>query len=152
MNISHLAQAAGVSTDTVRHYEKQGLLGAPQRQPNGYRQYTAADLERLRFVRGAQALGFSLAEIRALLPQMAQGRFGRPQIEQQLRAKIVQVDAHMAQLKALKKQLTATFNALQCPPERAVSTAQATATDTGCGEGVAAVRRRFSATAGRPSR
>ena len=106
MNISQLAKAVGVSTDTVRYYEKQGIISAPERQANGYRSYSAAHVALVRFVRGAQALGFSLAEIQTILPQVAQGTFGRTEIEQQLKAKMSQIDAHMAQLKTLKKELT----------------------------------------------
>ena len=93
MNISQFAQAAGVSTDTVRYYEKQGLISAPRRQANRYRSYTDADVAAVRFVRGAQALGFSLSEIRAILPQVAKGSFGRAEIEQQLQAKMAQIEA-----------------------------------------------------------
>lgn len=144
MNISQLAKTVGVSTDTVRHYEKQGLITAPQRQSNGYRSYSEADVALVRFVRGAQALGFSLAEIQTILPQVAEGTFGRAEIEQQLQAKMAQIDAHMAHLKTLKKELTATFNALRCAPMQPVSTANATAPDSGSGAGVAVVRRTFS--------
>jgi DNA-binding transcriptional MerR regulator len=143
MNISQLAKAVGVSTDTVRYYEKQGLLSAPERQANGYRRYTEAHAGLLRFVRGAQALGFSLAEIRTILPQVAQGTFGRSEIEQQLQAKMTQIDAHMAQLKTLKKELKSTFEALRCAPTQAVSTANATAPDSGSGAGAAVARRAF---------
>lgn len=144
MHISQFAHAAGVSTDTVRYYEKQGLIGAPQRQANGYRRYTEAHVAALRFVRGAQALGFSLAEIQAILPQVVKGSFGRAEIEQQLKAKMAEIDAHMAQLRTLKRELRATFDGLQCAPERPVSTAQATAPDSGSGAGVAVVRRAFA--------
>ena len=144
MNISQLAKAINVSTDTVRYYEKKGLLSAPERHANGYRSYTETHVGLVRFVRGAQALGFSLAEIRTILPQMAQGTFGRTEIEQQLKAKIAQIDAHMAQLKTLKKELSATFNALRCTPTQPVSTAHATASDSGSGAGVAVARRAFT--------
>ena len=144
MNISQLAKAVGVSTDTVRYYEKQGLIDAPQRQANGYRQYTEVHVGLLRFVRGAQALGFSLAEIRGILPQVAQGTFGRAEIELQLITKMRQIDAHMAQLKTLKKELTATFDALRCAPTQPVSTANATAPDSGSGAGAAVAKRTFA--------
>lgn len=144
MNISQFAHAVGVSTDTVRYYEKQGLISAPQRQANRYRSYTGAHVAAVRFVRGAQALGFSLAEIQAILPQMAKGSFGRAEIEQQLRTKMAEIDAHMVQLRTLKKELKATFDALQCAPAQPVSTAQATAPDSGSGAGAAVVRRTFS--------
>lgn len=144
MNVSQVAKAAGVSTDTVRYYEKQGLISAPPRQPNGYRSYGEPHVSLVRFVRGAQALGFSLAEIKVILPQMAQGAFGRGEIEQQLEAKMAQIDAHMAQLRTLKKELQATFDALRCAPSKPVSTAQATAPDSGSGAGAAVVRRAFA--------
>lgn len=144
MNISQLAKAVGVSTDTVRYYEKQGLISAPQRQANGYRRYTDTHVDLVRFVRGAQALGFSLAEIRAILPQVVQGTLGRTEIEQQLKAKMAQIDAHMAQLKTLKKELAATFSALRCAPHQSVAAAHATAPDSGSGAGVAVARRAFA--------
>jgi MerR family mercuric resistance operon transcriptional regulator len=67
MTIGALAQAAGVSVETVRFYQRVGLLRAPERPPRGVRRYLAADVDRLRFIRRAQELGFALAEIRQLL-------------------------------------------------------------------------------------
>ena len=64
MKIGELAQSAGVPIDTVRYYERQGLLPEPERQPSGYRRYQSADVLRLRFVRRAKALGFTLDELR----------------------------------------------------------------------------------------
>ena len=144
MQIKQLANATGVDIETIRYYEKQGLISAPQRQANGYRSYTEAHVALVRFVRGAQALGFSLAEIHTILPQVAQGTFGRAEIEQQLQAKMAQIDTHMAQLKTLKKELAATFDALRCAPTQPVSTAHATAPDSGSGAGAAVVRRAFA--------
>jgi len=144
MNISQLSKAVGVSTDTVRYYEKQGIISSPERQVNGYRNYTEAHIGLVRFVRGAQALGFSLAEIRTILPQVAKGTFGRTEIEQQLKAKIVQIDAHMTQLRTLKKELNSTYDALRCSPTQPVSTANATAPDSGSGAGAAIARRAFA--------
>lgn len=144
MNISQLAKAINVSTDTVRYYEKQGILEAPARQENGYRAYTAAHVQAVRFVRGAQALGFSLAEIRVILPQVARGQFGRPDIEQQLQAKMEQIDTHIRQLQTLKKELKATFASLTCAPDQPVSTAHSTATDSGSGAGAARARKSFT--------
>lgn len=147
MNISQLAGAAKVSTDTVRHYEKQGLISAPGRQDNGYRSYTGEHVELLLFVRGAQALGFSLAEIRAILPQLAQGTFGRPAIELQLQKKMAQIDAHIRQLQTLKKELATTFASLSCAPTQVVSTVNATAYDSGSGAGAVVARRAFAKSA-----
>ena len=67
MGIGKLAALAGVSVDTVRYYEKSGLLPPDERLPSGYRRYGELQVSRLRFIRRAQALGFSLKEIRDLL-------------------------------------------------------------------------------------
>lgn len=143
MNISQLAHAAGVTVDALRYYEKQGLLAQPTRQANGYRQYDEAALKLVKFIRGAQSLGFSLAEIGAILPQLAQGQFGRSEIEQQLQAKMAQIDAHMRQLRTLKKELSATMAQLRCQRDQALATSETTASDSGSGAGAALVKSTF---------
>jgi MerR family copper efflux transcriptional regulator len=144
MNISQLAKIANVSTDTVRYYEKQGLISAPERQDNGYRLYTQAHAGAVRFVRGAQSLGFSLAEIRSILPQLAQGKFGRADIEHQLQTKMAQIDAHIEQLQTLKNELASTFAALSCSPTQTIGVPSATASDSGSGAGAAVTRKAFA--------
>ena len=67
MNIGQLARQAGVPIDTIRYYERQGLLPQAARGANGYRQYGPDDTRRLRFVRRAKELGFTLEEIGGLL-------------------------------------------------------------------------------------
>lgn len=96
MNISQLAKAANVSTDTVRYYEKQGRIDPPERQSNGYRLYTDAHAGVLRFV---------LTEIRGIVPLLAQGQLSRADIEHKLQAKMAQIEAHIQQLQTLKKEL-----------------------------------------------
>ena len=66
MKIGELARRRAVGVDTVRYYEREGLLPPPQRTASGYRQYQDADVARLRFVRAAKQLGFSLTRIRDL--------------------------------------------------------------------------------------
>jgi DNA-binding transcriptional MerR regulator len=114
LTIGALATATGVTPDTLRFYEKAGLVDAPARAENGYRRYDAAAVARVRFVRGAQALGFTLAEIRVAVSRLRAGRFGRADIETQLHRKVAEIDAHMAQLRAMKKELLATFASLTC--------------------------------------
>ncbi|MCC2636799.1 MAG: heavy metal-responsive transcriptional regulator [Moraxellaceae bacterium] len=126
MNIGKLAEATGVTPDTLRYYEKEGLIDAPQRGANGYRRYDATHLTRLRFVRNAQALGFSLAEIREVLPRLAAGAFGREEIEARLHTKLAEIDAHIRQLENLKQELRGTFAQLTCAPGQTVSFAGAT--------------------------
>ena len=64
IGIGTLAKRAGVRVDTVRYYERNGLLSPSARLASGYRRYSELEVARLRFIRGAQALGFSLKEIR----------------------------------------------------------------------------------------
>ncbi|WHI52540.1 MerR family transcriptional regulator [Microbulbifer sp. MLAF003] len=66
MNISQAARSSGLSSKALRHYEEIGLL-VPSRGANGYRQYTASDVETLRFIQRARVSGFSTGEVRALL-------------------------------------------------------------------------------------
>lgn len=63
----NLAKMAGVNIETIRYYEKQGILPEPDRSPSGYRQYDDETVSRIRFVKRAQKLGFSLSEIKQLL-------------------------------------------------------------------------------------
>jgi MerR family copper efflux transcriptional regulator len=67
MTIGRLAKQAGVNIDTIRYYERNGLLPKPVRRASGYREYQPVDLKRLRFILRAKDLGFSLAEIAELL-------------------------------------------------------------------------------------
>ena len=74
MTIGKLAEAAGVGVETVRFYQRSGLLPEPQRPLSGYREYTDGDRRRIRFIKRAQTLGFNLEDITGLLkldgPQM----------------------------------------------------------------------------------
>jgi MerR family transcriptional regulator, copper efflux regulator len=72
--IGALAKHAGVKSDTIRFYERSGLLAKPQRRASGYRVYAEAALSQVRFIRKAQSLGFSLDEIRRILSLRGQGR------------------------------------------------------------------------------
>lgn len=144
MNISQFAKTIGVSTDTVRYYEKQGLFAAPTRQDNGYRSYTVAHVEAVRFVRGAQSLGFTLAEIRRILPQFASGQLGRADIERQLQTKMAQIDAHIHQLQTLKQELQAVFASLKCARDQSVSITQGTAAVSDSGVGAVRARQSFA--------
>lgn len=72
--IGQLAKSAGVKTDTVRFYERSGLLPKPARRESGYRVYDEAALAQLRFIKKAQSLGFSLDEIKRIMSLRGQGR------------------------------------------------------------------------------
>ncbi len=67
MTIGRLAEAAGVNVETIRYYQRRGLLAQPQRPPGGIGRYAAGALTRLRFIKRSQSLGFSLDDVQALL-------------------------------------------------------------------------------------
>src|SRR5437879_3336618 len=72
--IGQLARLAGVKPDSVRFYERSGLLPRPERTPSGYRVYQDAALKQLRFIKKAQALGFTLDEVKRILGLRGQGK------------------------------------------------------------------------------
>jgi MerR family copper efflux transcriptional regulator len=74
LTIGRIAQSAGVAIDTIRFYEREGLLPAPKRRPSGYREYDESAVSRLRFIRRAKDLGFTLEEIRELFALSADRR------------------------------------------------------------------------------
>ncbi|MDT8999613.1 MerR family DNA-binding transcriptional regulator [Paucibacter sp. APW11] len=104
MQIGQLAELSGLSRDTLRFYEKRGLL-QPRRSANGYRDYPAEALPWLAYLRTAQALGFTLAEIEADLPLLGQGADAAPQLREALRRKLGDIDARIAALSELRESL-----------------------------------------------
>lgn len=107
MKIGELAQRAGVGIDTVRYYEKQGLLPRAQRLESGYRTYDGQDLKRLRFVRRAKALGFTLNEIRELLDLSARRDDDMAAMKAAASEKIADVKARLAELERIREGLEA---------------------------------------------
>lgn len=107
LSIGELAEATGVTSEAIRYYEREGVIPpATRRGAGSYRQYGIADAERLRFVRRARDLGFSLEEVRELLT-LAAGDPNRPcgDVNQIAHAHLAQVDAKLAQLRALRREL-----------------------------------------------
>ena len=95
MTISKLGAEVGVKTDTIRYYERQGLLPPPDRSPAGYRQYGEDHLDRLRFIRGAQRLGLRLREIRELLDVRDRGLCPCGHTEKLLHQRVQEIDAEI---------------------------------------------------------
>jgi DNA-binding transcriptional MerR regulator len=126
MNIGALAKLSGVTADTLRYYEREQLLAPPGRAANGYRIYSQTDAERVRFVRSAQALGFSLAEIRWILPRLDAGEVQRAEIETHLQKKLAEIDGHIKQLRTLRKEVQATLGSLKCQANSQVTVKGAT--------------------------
>ncbi|HNB05690.1 MAG TPA: Cd(II)/Pb(II)-responsive transcriptional regulator [Thauera aminoaromatica] len=107
MRIGELARATGVDIETIRYYEKGGLLAPPARMPNGYRAYSAAHLERLAFIRHCRALDMPLAEIRRLLDFVAHPEADCAGINRLIDAQLTRVRARLKSMRALEKQLAA---------------------------------------------
>lgn len=118
MKIGELAKAARCTTDTVRFYEKEGLMLDAARTAANYRTYTVAHLERLRFIRNCRALDMTHDEIRALLQLTDSPESHCGSINALLDAHIGHVDARLNELRHLKGQLLELRK--QCPQERAV--------------------------------
>lgn len=118
LTVSRLAAEVGVRGDTVRFYEREGLLPAPTRTPAGYRLYDAAAVDRMRFIQGAQRLGLTLADIRDLLAVRDTGVCPCEPAEQHLRRRLVEVDAQLASLTRLREQMAAMLEQIptgDCP-------------------------------------
>lgn len=103
LTIGKLAAAEGVSVETVRFYQRRGLLARPERRGGGYREYSDADRWRLAFIRRARLLGFTLTEIRDLLGPA--GALSSGDVAQAAAAKIVAVDEQIRELALLRCRL-----------------------------------------------
>lgn len=117
MKIGQLAKAVGVSSDTVRFYERLGLLQG-QRLDNGYRDYPPAAVELLHFVKLAQELGFSLAEIRGIAPLLTQGGLPPEQVRAFVQEKIAVIDRRIGELQGLRERLDGLALGADCPLRR----------------------------------
>jgi DNA-binding transcriptional MerR regulator len=118
LSVGQLASRAGVRADTVRYYERAGLLPRPSRTGGDHRRYGPADVDRLLFIRGAQRLGLRLAEIRALTAVRDTGTCPCGPAEPLLRERRGEVDQEIARLTALRAQLTGMIDGLSdsaCP-------------------------------------
>ena len=106
--IGELAHAAGVPTTTVRYYERAGLLMPTARSGAGYRLYGRAALERLRFIRAAQGVGFALDDINALLELETNGTdLCQTEVAGLLEKRLVETEARLRDLKQVKAHLSA---------------------------------------------
>jgi len=103
LTIGKLAAAEGVGVETVRYYQRRGLLGQPERRGSGYREYSEADRSRLMFIRRARRLGFTLAEIADLLgPAEANSA---TEIARAAQLKLADVDRQVRELELLRCRL-----------------------------------------------
>lgn len=111
LTIGKLARQAGVNLQTVRFYEREGLLPKPLRNASGYRLFSSDAARRLRFIKRAQDLGFSLREIRDLLALRVSPGTTSSEIRKRAEAKIVDINGKIETLRAMSKSLHKLVNA-----------------------------------------
>jgi len=107
--IGDVARGAGVSADTIRHYERKGLLTGIRRDGSGYRRYTAEAIERVRVVRRALGIGFTLDELAKIFRQRAAGQAPCRQVHELATRKAAELDERIAELTALRAALAETL-------------------------------------------
>ena len=105
LTIGRVARLAGVGVETVRFYERERLLQEPERRQSGYRQCGEEVVPRLRFIRRAKELGFSLAEIRELLSLRDDPDATAADVRRRAQAKIAEIEAKVRDLQRMKKAL-----------------------------------------------
>jgi MerR family mercuric resistance operon transcriptional regulator len=120
LTIGRLAQVGGVNLETVRYYEREGLLPKPPRTASGYRLFPPEAVRRLRFIKRAQELGFSLTEIRELLSLRMRQHTRHADVRSRAQAKIVDIDQKIRTLQRMKRALrTLTDRCEACAPNAA---------------------------------
>lgn len=107
MHIGELAARSGVNVQTVRYYEREGLLGGPARTGSGYRSYAPADVERLNFIRHCRSLDMPLADVKRLLELARDKAVSCDEVNARVRAHLERVRAKRAALETLERQLAA---------------------------------------------
>jgi DNA-binding transcriptional MerR regulator len=105
IHIGNLAKLAGVKSDTIRFYEKRGLLPKPRRSTSGYRAYDGRSLKQLRFIKQAQSLGFSLDEIRRILNLRGSGGETCRCVINIAEATLIETETRLAELQAFRDSL-----------------------------------------------
>ncbi|HEX5708864.1 MAG TPA: heavy metal-responsive transcriptional regulator [Pyrinomonadaceae bacterium] len=106
LRIGEVARESGLSVETLRFYERRGLLGRPGRTPSGYRVYTREAVERLAFIRRAQLIGFSLDEIQQILSERDEGRTPCRAVREMARRKLDELDARLRELRRHRRELS----------------------------------------------
>ena len=125
LRVGELASAAGVTGDTIRYYERTGLLPAPERTTAGYRVFDKGAVDRLRFIQGCQRLGLRLADIADLLAVRDTGVCPCEPAEHLLHRRLTELDAEIARMTSLRGEIVAMLDALPspaCPPPAPATT------------------------------
>jgi DNA-binding transcriptional MerR regulator len=109
LRIGEVADACGVSADTIRHYERKGVLPPADRDESGYRRYTENTIDRVRVVRRALAIGFTLDELSRIFRERASGRPPCRDVQALARRKLHELDERIAELLKLRAALAVTL-------------------------------------------
>ncbi|MDE1893769.1 MAG: heavy metal-responsive transcriptional regulator [Pseudomonadota bacterium] len=128
LTIGAVAKRVGVAIDTIRFYEREGLLPEPLRRASGYRSYGEGTVAQLRFIRRAKVLGFTLDEIRALLALSTDRRLGVKAVKQRAQERLAAIDQRIAELQRVRDGLAQLVQSCpghgapeQCPILRALT-------------------------------
>ncbi|MEQ1760082.1 MAG: MerR family transcriptional regulator [Vicinamibacterales bacterium] len=105
LSSSALAQLTGVSTDTLRHYERKGVLGVPARSEGGYRRYPQEAVARVQLVRRALAIGFTLKDLAAVLSERSRGGSPCRGVRALVAARLAELETRLADLSELRDDL-----------------------------------------------
>lgn len=106
LTIGEVARQAGVGIETVRFYERQGLLEEPERRASGYRQFDQEAVAVLKFIRRAKELGFTLKEIKSLLALRMDASATKAEVREQAKAKVADIEAKIADLQRMRDVLS----------------------------------------------
>jgi DNA-binding transcriptional MerR regulator len=109
LKIGEVARRSGVAIETLRFYEKSGLLDKPARTESGYRMYTADVLERLAFIKRAQTLGFTLEEIRRVIEDARSGQSPCDEVREMVRRRLAELDERLQEMQRYRKELADTL-------------------------------------------
>ncbi len=107
--IGVVARRAEIGVETLRYYERLGLLGSPRRTESGYRLYTDAIFVRLDFIRKAQAMGFTLEEIARIIQESEKGQSPCAEVRRIARRKLDELDRRLKQLRQYRNELAQTL-------------------------------------------
>ncbi len=113
LSIGAVAKRAGVAIDTIRYYERAGLLPEPARRASGYRSYGEDTVVQLRFIRRAKELGFTLEEIRELLALSADRQRGVKAVKQRAQRRLAMIEQRIAELQRVRDGLASLIES--CP-------------------------------------
>ena len=117
LSIGRAAKAVGLSADTLRYYDRIGLVRPRHRGANGRRYYADADLQRLRFVRKTQAMGYRLAQIAEMLAWREHPASARPAMQALVRRRLAEVEQRLAALTQLRNELRLMLALCEAAPQ-----------------------------------